>query len=300
MLRGLLRDRHSSTEQRLLWILGSPRSGSTWLLRMLNDCRGVTGVDEPLIGLHLAPFVCDRPGSQAEDFDLTNFTFNRIARETRGYFFGERYRTAWREPLRALICARFAAQVRHGLIAIKEPNGSQAADVILDAVPRSRLLFLLRDGRDVVDSVLDSLRAGSWLSEQFPIRGIDADVREEQVKNAAWKWVWQTEVVQEAFDRHKGPKLLVRYERLRAEPEAELARVLDWLGVSADVGALVERHAFERLEKRGPGSFNRSATPGGWRVNLSEREQATLEEIMGPTLRRFGFAPSPGDSAMTS
>ena len=37
-------------------------------------------------------------------------------------------------------------------IIVKEPNGSEAADLILGALPHAGVLFLLRDGRDVVDS----------------------------------------------------------------------------------------------------------------------------------------------------
>jgi hypothetical protein len=112
----------------------------------------------------------------------------------------------------------------------------------------------------------------------------------ECLKDAAYKWVWQTQVVHEALDRHGGPKLLMRYEDLRRDPHARFSELVAWLGTSADVDAIVERHAFERLPTRGAGEFNRSATPGGWRSNLSEAEQHTIEEIMAPTLSRFGYA----------
>lgn len=151
--------RRAGVARRLLWIFGSPRSGSTWLLEMLVDCPE-SPINEPLIGLHLAPFVCDRPGIHAVDLDDANFTFNRIAGGNEGYFFSELHAEAWVEPLGRLICERFAVHGGTDLVAVKEPNGSQAADVILRAVPQSRLLFLLRDGRDVIDSWLDIPPAG--------------------------------------------------------------------------------------------------------------------------------------------
>src|SRR3712207_8163602 len=35
-------------EPKIVWVLGSPRSGSTWLLRLLGDHGAVVPVNEPL------------------------------------------------------------------------------------------------------------------------------------------------------------------------------------------------------------------------------------------------------------
>jgi hypothetical protein len=295
-MRGLIGGKAAShpfaqrgVERRLVWILGSPRSGSTWLLQMLAECDGITCVDEPLVGLHLAPFVCDRPGTFASDLDETNFSFNRIAKNNHSYFFSEEHRAAWLGPLRKLITSRFAVHGTRDLIAIKEPNGSQAADLILQAVPKSRLLFLLRDGRDVVDSELAAHSPGAWMTRRYPIRGVDASQRGEFLEDAAHKWVWQTHVVEEAFENHDGPKLLVRYEELRSATGPQLERILSWLGLSIDVRAIVSRYTFESQAARGPAEFVRSAEPGAWRSNLEHSEQSRIEQIMGPTLRRFGY-----------
>src|SRR5688500_7195232 len=46
--------RASSLERRVVWLFGSPRSGSTWLLNLLGRTLDAAMVDEPLIGAHLA------------------------------------------------------------------------------------------------------------------------------------------------------------------------------------------------------------------------------------------------------
>ena len=51
------------------------------------------------------------------------------------------------------------------MVVVKEP-GSHAADTIMDLFPDSTLIFLLRDGRDVVDSWLDAYRDGSWATDE--------------------------------------------------------------------------------------------------------------------------------------
>ena len=48
---------------------------------------------------------------------------------------------------------------------IKEPNGSHGADVVMSILSRSRMIFQLRDGRDVIDSILHAHSGGGWLAE---------------------------------------------------------------------------------------------------------------------------------------
>ena len=41
---------------------------------------------------------------------------------------------------------------------IKEPNGSVGASLMMEALPESRMIFLMRDPRDVVASRLDAVK----------------------------------------------------------------------------------------------------------------------------------------------
>lgn len=280
-----------SVERRLVWILGSPRSGSTWLLKMLAEHPRVVPINEPQIGLHLAPFVSDWPGWDPSEVG-DEFTFNRLARKFHIYFFSRQHESVWLPDLRRMICRRISVYGnRRSLFAIKEPNGSQAADVILRALPRSHLLFLLRDGRDVVDSELAASVPGSWLSGHGSgFAGIEDTRRTEFLAQAAHKWVWRTKVVREAFAVHSGPKLQVRYEDLLAAPAEHLARIVTWMGLDdSDVPAIVARHEFTQGGQHGPKEFARAANPGGWRENLRRDEQEVVQALMEPELREFGY-----------
>jgi hypothetical protein len=291
-------------ESRLLWLLGSPRSGSTWLMRLLASHEAVIPFNEPQIGTYLSPFMCDLPGMHAQDFDASNFTIRRIQSSSRFQFFSDEFRDVWLPGLGKLMRERFLAHalrypakvpLSRTVVAIKEPNGSQSADVIMAALPRSRLLFLLRDGRDVVDSELAANLEGSWVGTVFPgVRGVTSAERLRFVVQSAHKWLWRTAVVQEAYAAHPGPKLLVRYEDLRREPAAGLREILDWAGLSMpepELCELVDRLSFERIpeESRGPKEFSRAATPGHWRESLSEEEQAAVAAVIAPKLRELGY-----------
>jgi hypothetical protein len=289
-------------ESRTVWLFGSPRSGSTWLLLMAGQHPAVAVMNEPTLGYHLSPFLSNEPGYRARDLDLDTFTIRRVMAHDPQKFFAEKYADVWVPGLRRLINDRLRAHLEHEvgkaisdetLLLVKEPNGSQSADLIMRAQPTARLLFLLRDGRDVVDSELASFLVGSWQERHFAhMRGITEPQRLDFVERSAYQWLWRTEVVEGAFQRHRGPKHLVRYEDMLREPKRHLAEFFDWMGLALDVidvDALVDRVAFERLPVKGADQFNRSATPGAWRENLTPDEASLVEEILGPKLRRLGY-----------
>jgi hypothetical protein len=275
-------------ERRLIWIFGSPRSGSTWLMTMLAYLLDAHGVNEPLIGAHLAVPVSPVVGqSLPNDPTLADLRGNNLS-----YFFAKPKAHVWRPPLRRLLLQRLADGSRRGQwIVVKEPNGSLAAPVIMATLPRSRMLYLVRDGRDVVDSWLDGWSAG-WLTSTFNATVSD---REQFLCNAASRWVRFNEAVRAAFDAHPARfRIQAKYETLRDDPEHQLRRILGWLGESARddrVAEVVERTAFEAIPEaeKGPGRFARSATPGLWREDFSEEEQTLLVSVMGPTLKKLGY-----------
>jgi hypothetical protein len=271
-------------------------------MNMLAEHDGVVPIDEPLIGWYLGAFVSDLPGADPRALDSATFSMRRVQARKEHQFFSEHYTASWSPALARMMRERFYAQAvrrrpgRRDLphaVVIKEPNGSQSADLLTRVLPRSRVLFLLRDGRDVVDSELAASLEGAWLSRELPgLRGISEGDRLDFVVHSALKWLWRTEVVQAAIVEHPGPTLIVRYEQLRREPEHTLRQIVSWLGLAApqeESAASVERNRFETWPETGPAEFVRSAKPGSWRENLRPEEQAVLNELLAPKLRELGY-----------
>jgi hypothetical protein len=289
-------------EERLTWIMGSSRSGSTWMLRMLADLPGAVGLDDPHLGHHLGVW---RPIALAwshrdeiPDLDI----LPEVKRDKPDYFFSDEYRHVWQPALRRMVAERFDAQARdrareRGIddprVVVKEP-GSHAAEVIMSLFPGAGLIFLLRDGRDVVDSWLDAYKAGSWALEEgaYPVGG------EDRMAFIRWQssvWAFRTEVVQRVFDRHpEDHRLLLHYEEVREDPTEALRRICDCFGfeaTDAQVAEVAQRHAFVRApgQEKGPGKAMRFAEPGRWKLNMDGPEIEAMEEIMGPKLRELGY-----------
>lgn len=287
-------------EDRLVWIFGSSRSGSTWLLKMLSDLAGVVPIDDPHLGHHLGVWRPIPLAWATSDDPPQLSTLLEIKAEEPGYFFAERHREAWSQPLRALIAARFEAQAPEAGVAdpaqaaafvVKEP-GSHVAPFLAELFPRSKVIFLLRDGRDVVDSWLDAYSDGSWAipGGAFPV---NEDGRIPLIKWLSEVWAYRSRAVKQAYDsRAEGDRVQIRYEELRSEPEACVERVCAMAGIDgARVPAVVAAHRFEALpgSAKGRRSFTRQARPGGWRDNLSAAEQEAMQKAMGDALAEFGY-----------
>jgi Sulfotransferase family len=292
----------------LAWIFGSSRSGSTWLLRMLSELERVIPIDDPHIGHHLGVW---RPiplaWATAKDPPKLG-TLADYKRKKRDYLFSDRYRDTWMPQLRQLISARFEAQaaqdiagaggVDRPIVVVKEP-GSHAADTIMELFPESSLIFLLRDGRDVVDSWLDAYRDGSWATDEgaYPL---DDTGRPALIRWQSSVWLHRTEVVQETFARTDPERrVLIRYEEMRDDPVAALTGICAMLGIEAtreqleEIAAVNDYSAVPKTQK-GTGREIRRAAPGGWAAHLSREEIIEMHEILAPKLDELGYL-RPGD-----
>jgi len=292
-------------EERLVWILGSPRSGSTWLLGLLKASPRVIAIDEPAIGSHIAIPVTSITGVRPARVAPDRFRVNDLRDDAPDYFFARRYEQVWRPLLRDLILGRLGAQVGDAvaerkiddpICVLKEPHGSIGADVIMAALPHSRMIFLLRDGRDVIDSELDAASAGSWaMSILEGYAPIGDEGRKAFVRERAHAWLARTAITQRAYQRHPADRRMrIRYEDLIEDTEEHLGELNAWLDLGLNPSEIRDRvgtTGFERLgpEVRGRGRFARAATPGLWRENLRPEDQALLEEMLGPKLRELGY-----------
>jgi hypothetical protein len=287
----------------LAWIFGSSRSGSSWLLRMLSGLDRVIPVDDPHIGHHLGVWRPIPLAWATAKHPPKLGTLADYKRRKRDYLFSDEYRDTWMPRLRELIAARFETQAAEDIAAaggidrpvvvVKEP-GSHAADTIMDLFPESSLIFLLRDGRDVVDSWLDGYRDGSWATEEgaYPL---DDAGRPALIRWQSSVWLHRTEVVQETYARTDPERrVMIRYEEMRDQPVGALERISAMLEIDAgrdQLEAIAKANEFARVprSKKGNGRAIRRAKPGGWRRHMSKGEIRAMHEILAPKLDELGY-----------
>ena len=284
-VRELTIEQENELEKNLVWIFASPRSGTTWLGARLLAERFLM-IDEPKIGSHLG--------------------FSRLGKNTIGdlislenredYFFSNQFKDTWKYFLRKLILNRIYAQIRdtRKKIIIKEPNGSIGADMISDCLPNSKIIILLRDGRDIVDSLVDAFSEKGWLAKKGGM-ALSVDNRLEYIKQQSNRWKNLVNILLKIQKIHpKGNRILIKYEDLLGETFKVLKNIFQFLNIKFDdneIKEIVEKHSYKNIpsEVKGKGMAIRSASPGKWKRNFNEDEKEMMTNIMNKTLFSLGY-----------
>jgi len=256
-LRIARRRRRLGSEERLVFVVGSPRSGTTFTGRSLGSLPGFVDLDE------VQPWKAAIPELLHEPEEL-------VAARLRGIL----------ERVRLLGLAR-------GLRGVEQtPETSFVLGAALRAYPEAVAVHVVRDARDVVTSLLER----GWLSAER--QGADdarlafgpyarfwvepgREAEFEQVSDARRAaWAWRRYVTAAAAAPERTVEL--RYERLVADPRRAAEPVAERLGVAVEPVA----DAFAAVHDR---------SAGRWRRDLTAEQLAEVEDEAGEALERLGY-----------
>lgn len=170
-----------------------------------------------------------------------------------------------------------------------------------------KVLYIVRDPRDVVLSYYDFERKYRSIPDGFPIETYVQKFVQGKLTSASWG-TWAENVGTWLAGRSgRSGFLLVRYEDMLGDTVAELASIAKFFGIDADVERL--RRAAEQssasqmreLEqsqgkdwvstknRRTDIPFVGTAITGKWKSKLPETAVRTIEEAWGPLLLRLGY-----------
>ena len=259
-LRIARRGRRLGAEERLVFVVGSPRSGTTFTGSALGSLPGFVDLDE------VQPWKAKIPrlvGGQDEEV-------------------GARLRRIL-ERVRRLALAR-------GLRGVEQtPETSFVLPAVLQAYPQAIAVHVIRDGRDVATSLLER----GWLSAKRE-GADDAGLafgpharfwvepgRESEFAQASdatrAAWAWRRYVTAAGAVPERTAE--VRYEQLVDDPEAAAAPVAALLRV--ELGLVTE--VFAKAH---------DTSAGRWRRNLTPAQLADVEREAGPQLAALGYVLS--------
>jgi len=268
-------------EENLIWIFASPRSGSTWLKQLLS--RKTTSLNKFRIVAHLAGRLFNLEGEKKND-----------------YVFSLRYKDTWNYYLRKLILNRIYSQIKDTSkkVIIKE-TARAGFSKVSECVPNSKIIFLLRDGRDIVDSQVDGRTYGyekGGRYESGPEEPLNKKIRSDYIKRQSKNWVRITNELLETYENHsKDRRYKLNYEALLNNTLPEVQKIYNFLEIKISSKRLkdrVEKLKFEKIppELKGKGKATRSASPGKWKKNFNEEEKDLMNSIMRKTLVQLNYA----------
>ena len=245
-------------EERLAFVVGSPRSGTS--------------------------FTGSALGSQPGWVDLGEVSVLKAAVPTLVHLSREEQAIAVRRILQRVRTLGLA----RGLRGVEQnPETSYVLAGALQAYPRATAVHVIRDGRDVVCSLLER----GWLRTDRGERDdarqpygsharfwVEPERREEfeqvsEARRAAWAWRCYVTAARAVPER----TVELRYEALVADPDAEAHR----LSAALECDPATLRSAFAGVQDR---------SVGRWRRDLTPEQLAEVEAEAGALLAGLGYA----------
>ncbi len=254
-----------------IFVIGAPRSGTTFLGRCVGRLPEVSYHFEPRLTKAAARCVYD--GS---------WSAQRAARVFRG-FYG------------ALLIAGGDGGLR---FAEKNPENCFIVPFLFRTFPAAQFVHIVRDGRDATVSHAQKpwLKAESAASGQRGRGGaawgpqprfwVEPDRHEEfrsvsDLERSAWCWRRFTEAAFVGLSTLPADRLLrVRYESMVRDPRATAVSLGEFLGQPAGAGQDALRTA---LDEASPSSVGR------WRPALDEHEAELVARQCGSLLNELGY-----------
>lgn len=240
-------DRARELCERPVFIIGAPRSGTTWLqMLLLADGRVVGGQESHFwvtFGRVLADF--DRKGSMPRKHGLACYW-------RRGELV-DALRDLWLRTMAPI--AGDAGDAARWLLE-KTPDHALAVEHIVDVLPGARFIHMVRDSRAVCASLLAAGKA-DW--------GRDWAAR--SARDAARRWNRFNRGAIESLSKLPGDRWMrVRYERMHEDPVAELTPAWRWLGLDVDAAGLERLVRSQAIENQGMADGVSEGATGGMRI----------------------------------
>lgn len=161
----------------------------------------------------------------------------------------------------------------------KTPFHLLCVPLILKWFPEARIVGIVRDGRDVVRSIMNA----PWTAHR-------------SLRRHCWKWARSAKLSRRLARKYPRNFHLIRYEELVLQPEKTLHGVDAFLGIPFEAGQLQQTgdptgvvpdrergwkgNAIERPD---------ASRIGKWASKVTPHERLVMNSLMGPELREFGY-----------
>jgi protein-tyrosine sulfotransferase len=260
-------------EAQLIFVVGCPRSGTTWVLGIMESHEQVVLATPENLG----QLDTSEHGSKesklfiGKDFD--NFHKALLAS----------YPPALAKELAFALGGIALAKLARGsdakVIVEKTPTHLWRAHEIAHFFPRSRFIHVLRDGRDTAVSLLEAHKG--WGKDWAP----------GTLPEAAALWAKAVELAEAMESKLLCERwLTIRYEDLLLDPEGETVKMLAFAGLQVDqerAGEIV--NANRGGAKAWFSGVFRKGVAGEWRERFSSEDRREFHRVAGEQLIAAGY-----------
>lgn len=283
----------STLGEKLLFVTGFDKSGTTWLRQSLND----------------HPQICCYGCGQFFDYFQENVHFlghvggyQVMLRSMIGNDWYKRAGEVWfsHQSIEEFLRAALEAQMlrfrdNDAVSLVGDKSTVQDCSLIRTVFPKAKIVAIVRDGRDVAVS----------FAYHFKRRGNEGHFRADKkldlkfLEDVAKAWSIYNDHLYSFREKGDEGFFLIKYEDLLSRPEGIFKDLFTFLRVSSDastVSRIVTGNRFQILSGgRAPGeqnenSFFRKGIAGDWINYFGDTENSIFQTFAGKTLRSFDYA----------
>ncbi len=268
---------------KLLFIVGFPRSGTTWIMWLLAQHPEVVacfhaGFFHALQPLYhwwqdkagLSKSVYAHKNQRIKLYDILSIEkFYTHARSLAKYVFDQ-----------IADCNSLSR-----VVVEKTPENLEFASWILKIFPEAYILHVIRDPRSIYPSFRNA--AYSWL--QVPNMSVAPNPFE--VAKGWRSYIERGKQLKKITDNYRE----IQYETLFNHGIEELQKIYAWLDLPADQAfceKVMESSKIEELRKKkylAPQGFFRKGKAEGWTEELSSRQTRIIEYLAGDLMQKMGY-----------
>jgi hypothetical protein len=272
----------SETESKTVFIVGVPRSGTTWTMMLLEQHTQVTVLQQSGLLHALQPL--HKWWQSTGGYGKRVVSSSGLSETFVGDVLESFHLNAFCTPIVQHVYDRVRKTLAGSSIVVDQtPENLEFAEWILQLLPDAYFLHVVRDPR----AVYASMRAASttWASAgTFP--------HHPETVGAMWlDYTRSVKDLKQQTDRVKE----VRYEDMINDGHVQLSSVFSWLNLEFD-GSLVDKAlqncSMEKMQQASvaPQAFLRKGKAAGWRDEVSRSEAACVEYGAHPLMGAYDYA----------
>jgi LPS sulfotransferase NodH len=290
------------TGKNMVFLVGCPRSGTTWLQKLLASHPKIrSGEESHFFSLYVGPQL--RSWNEQKTRHFNGGLGHAAGPPT--YFREEEFLSILKKYLGALIKPMIDGLQADEFFLEKTPSHALYIPEIKELLPDSRLIHLMRDCRDVVASLIAASR--TWGASWAP----------NSARAAAAMWVQHVGAARTAAKNLSRREYCeIRYENLWSSPLDTLKILADFLGIKWSDDAMrtaIERNRADVMDLSGtplpvygearsrgataklPRGFIGKARPGAWKEDLSIYEKYRVWRTSRKLMKELGYSWRLGD-----
>jgi hypothetical protein len=275
----------------LFFIMSMPKSGSTWLMNLLNGHEDICCWGEGHLPNHLLPSLGQALKHYETKISQWHHQFKGMGLDQKPPALTEEDYDFLYFSAMAMLFSKVKGFEKSRVVGEKTPDNLYAAFQLSTLFPKARFLHIIRDGRDAAVSGWNMRKEMNTFRAQF--RSF-----ESYAGFYAEKWAQGVEKGRE-FGRQTPDRYLeIKYEDLHHNYDETVSDILDFLGVEASPKSLLqcqEAGSFKKSTKgrsRGKenkASFFRKGVVGDWKHEMDDAALNAFMQHSGKMLETLGY-----------